>query len=195
MKNWKIMLFWAALMLAYITTANAYAMAVSINDLYLQNNTDKAKTVTIQNLSKNNRRFKIAPKDICYVYHRIMFQPFAAERNSFVIMVSSAINTDPIVIDKGNTLTLAHESLLKMPYSGNVRSYNFMGYCGDKLQQYQFLHVLPHTNPINPPNFNLINCSNKSNFVYSINERSINLKDQQKIINFNNINKCISLEK
>ncbi len=170
--------------------ANATGMAVSINNLYIQNANNTATTFQIKNLPESANKFTLPAKSICKIDDTLMFQPFEEESNNFVIMVTTEQSVNPIVIDQFGLLTLASNSTIKAPYSGKVSQYKLFGFCGNKSGQYQFLNVTPHNNESDAPNFQLVNCAETSNYVYMINDRYIKVKDKPKYINFSTVNSC-----
>lgn len=174
--------------------ASATGMAVSLKNLYLQNNSSKSTLITIKNLAENNNQFRLQPRSICRIDQPLMFQPFTEESNNFVIMIENKGKRDPIVIDKLGLITLAHNSKLKIPHIGQVKNYSLLGFCGNQLYQRNFLEVEPHTNTPEAPNFNLVKCAATSNFIYLISDISIKDKKYQKPINFGKIKDCALLK-
>lgn len=174
--------------------ANATGMAVSINNLYIQNATNTATTFQIKNLPESTNKFTLPAKSICKVDSTLMFQPFEEESNNFAIMITTEQSVNPIVIDQFGLLTLASNSAIKAPYSGKVSQYKLFGFCGNKSGQYQFLNVTPHNNESSAPDFQLVNCSETSNYVYLINDRYIKVKDKPKYIDFSTISSCQSIK-
>jgi hypothetical protein len=187
MKRLLSILIWGSLV---PLTAQATGMAVGLPNLYLQNNTNQEKLVTVKNLSKEGIEFGVPAKSICRVNGPIMFQPFEEESNNFVIMVENDKNIDPVVIDKTGMLTLAHNAMIPFNYAGNVKNYSLIGYCGNKLGQYRFLEVTPRPADGGPPIFGLANCSLDSSFVYFINDGYAKVKNRKKSLKFSKIRDC-----
>lgn len=179
-------------MLPLIT--NATGLAVSMDDLYLRNNTSKTTTIQIKNLDESANKFTLPPNSMCRINQSIMFQPFEEESNNFVVMVTSPEMTNPIVIDQFGLLALASDSAIKAQYRGNVKQYSLFGFCGNKLGQYKFLNVAPHDNESAAPNFTLANCSERSNFVYFINDKYIRVKNRPKYFDFSKAPSCKLVE-
>mgnify|MGYP000281737036 CR=1 FL=1 len=179
-------------MLPLIT--NATGLAVSMDDLYLRNNTSKTTTIQIKNLDESANKFTLPPNSMCRINQSIMFQPFEEESNNFVVMVTSPEMTNPIVIDQFGLLALASDSAIKAQYHGNVKQYSLFGFCGNKLGQYKFLNVAPHDNESAAPNFTLANCSERSNFVYFINDKYIRVKNRPKYFDFSKAPSCKLVE-
>ncbi|MEN9945781.1 MAG: hypothetical protein RLZZ293_167 [Pseudomonadota bacterium] len=175
--------------------AHATGMAVSLNNLYLQNNTSQSMTIQIENLTESANKLVVPAKSICKINQSLMFLPFAEESDNFAIMVKSSNMVNPIVIDNFGLLALASDSAIKAPYSGKVKQYSLFGFCGNKLGQYKFLNVIPHTNESDAPNFELANCKTTSNFVYFINDKYIRVKNKPKALDFARVaNICKSAE-
>lgn len=170
--------------------AEATGMAVSLDNLYLQNNTNKSTVVQVKNLDESTNQITLPAHGICKIKQSIMFQPFSEESNNFVIMVSNDGKINPIVIDQFGLLTLASDSAIKAQYSGNVKMYSLLGFCGDQLGQYKFMNVLPHDNESAAPNFTMVNCKQSSNFVYFINDQYIKVKNRPKKIDFDRVGEC-----
>ncbi|RTL01509.1 MAG: hypothetical protein EKK57_04450 [Proteobacteria bacterium] len=174
--------------------AHATGMAVSLNNLYLQNFTSKPVKVKISNLSESYNQFEVPSKGICKINQQIMFLPpdypqESGNHASYAISVNTETTNNPIVMDKYG-LSLASDSFINAPYSGNVSQYRLIGFCGNKYSQYKFLNVTPHNGESGIPDFHLINCNNTSNFVYLINDKYIRVKNKQKKINFNSAPNC-----
>lgn len=174
--------------------ANATGLAVSIDNLYLQNATNQATTIQIKNLDESANKFSLPPHGMCKIDRKLMFLPFEEESNNFTIMISTEKSVNPIVIDQLGLLTLASNSAIKAPYSGNVSQYKLFGFCGNKSGQYQFLNVAPHDNESSAPDFQLVNCAGTSNYVYLINDRYVKVKDKPKYIDFSTIGNCQPLK-
>ena len=170
--------------------ANATGLAVSMDDLYLKNNTSKTTTIQIRNLDESASKFTLPANSMCKIDKSIMFLPFEEESNNFVVMVTSPEMVNPIVIDQFGLLALASDSAIKAQYHGNVKQYSLFGFCGNKLGQYKFLNVAPHDNESAAPNFTLANCSERSNFVYFINDKYIRVKNRPKYFDFSKAPNC-----
>lgn len=175
-------------------TVHATGMAVSLNNLYLQNFTASDVKVTIKNLSEKANQFTIPAKGICKINQPIMFLPpdypqESGNNASYAISINTETTNDSIVMDKYG-LSLASDSFINAPYNGNVSQYRLIGFCGSKYSQYKFLNVVPHNAESGIPDFHLINCNNTSNFVYLINDKYIRVKNKQKKIDFNNAPNC-----
>ena len=69
--------------------SNATGLAVSMDDLYLKNNTSKTND-TNQNLDESANRFTLPANSMYKINQSIMFQPFEEESNNFVVMVTSS---------------------------------------------------------------------------------------------------------
>ncbi len=192
MKMSKVLSKFIVISTFYPAFAGATGMAVGLPNLYLQNNTNKSTVVTIKNIAESGAQFKLAAKSICRIKGPIMFQPFEEESNNFVVMVENNGKVDPVVIDSLGTLTLAHDSILKLPSTGNVKNYSLQGFCGNKLGQYKFVNAKPEAANDGPPTFQLINCNQDSNFVYFVNDNYIKVKSRQKSINFERVIDCVS---
>ncbi len=54
--------------------ANAGALAVSMDDLYLKNNTSKATTIQIKNLDESASKFTLPANSMCKINQSIMFK-------------------------------------------------------------------------------------------------------------------------
>ena len=170
--------------------ASAGAMAVSLDDLYLYNNTSVSTTLQIENIAAKANQFVVPAHGICKINQPLLFQPFVAESNNFVIMLASAAWQNPIVIDQLGLLSLASDSVLQLPFKGKVKAYSLLGFCGNKLGQYKFLNVAAHDNAEHAPNFKLVNCNQTSNFVYFINDQYIQVKNRIKNLNFAKVSPC-----
>ncbi len=170
--------------------AKATGMAVGLDSLYLQNQSATMAQVRIVNLEESVSFFKVAARSVCKVPGPIMFLPYTEENDNFVIKVMVNHNNNPVVIDKFGLLTLAQDALIKVPYSGMVKYYGLYGYCGNKLGQSKFLKVLPSAASSAAPNFLLANCAQRSNFVYTINDKYIKVAHKQKQMNFSQVPLC-----
>lgn len=149
--------------------AMATGMAVGLDNLLIQNNTNKNLTIQINSLPKDQQQMNIKANSICAINQNLMFLPEATENNNFVIMLKNNDNLNPIVIDKGGKLALASFAKLKFNYQGNVKKDQLLGYCDNKLQQNKFLSVNLTSSKDSMPVFKLKNCTKTSNFVYVIN--------------------------
>lgn len=169
---------------------SATGMAVSLNNVYMYNNTPHSAQIQIKNLADRANLFQIPPRSVCKINTPLLFLPDASESNNFVIMVQIDQNQNSIVIDKFGLLTLAADSAIQARYAGQVKQYSLNGFCGNKLAQTKFLNVQGHDNLQSPPNFVLANCANISNFVYFINTQYVKVQHKIKSINFNQIANC-----
>lgn len=171
-----------------VNYTNATGMAVSLNNLYLQNTTSKIFKLKINNLDKNTPDILLAANSMCKINKNIMFLPSVIENNNFVIMLSNANMVNPIVIDKDSSLSLANLAKLKFRFSGDIKNYNFLGYCNNNLTQSKSLSVMANSNSNELPNFNLKNCDSDSNFVYVINQSKTFVPPS--VIDFSKVKLC-----
>lgn len=176
------------ILLVCCTMVYATGMAVGIDKLYLQNTSNQTISMHIDNLDKGSQNISIPANNICKIDKKVMFLPEDVESNSFVIMLQNANILNPIVIDKEGNLALASEAKLKFKFKGNVKYYNFLGYCDSKLQQSKLLAVIVTSDLYNSPLFNLKNCNATTNFVYVFNQNK-QFKAQQNI-DFSKVKLC-----
>jgi hypothetical protein len=150
---------------------NATGLAVSLNNLYIENQDKVNIKITVPNLASDKNKFIIPAGTVCKINTPIMFLPANDSSNNFdyVITLESIKTTNSIVIDNEG-LALASYSKIKSKYMGNVKNYNLLGYCEDKLSQRKNLFVIPHDNESSMPDFRLTKCTSDSNFVYVIND-------------------------
>ena len=171
--------------------ANATGMAVTINNLYLQNSTNQETVVQIKNFAESANKVNMPARSMCKIESNIMFLPFEEESNNFVVMISTDKSVNPIVIDKFGLLALAADSAIKAPASGRVSQYRLFGFCANKYAQYQYLNVAPHDNGESAaPDFRLANCNQTSNYVYLINDQYVKVKNKPKYIDFSRVASC-----
>lgn len=168
-------------------SAMATGMAVGLDNLLIQNNTNKALIMEINNLPKDKQIVNVKANSICELNQNIAFLPEQTENNSFVIMLKNGDNLNPIVIDKDGKLALASYAKLKFNYHGDVKRDQLLGYCDNKLQQNKFLSVDPENLKDSMPVFKLKGCTNSSNFVYVVNTKNGKI---QKKLDISKIAKC-----
>lgn len=173
---------------------SATGMAVSLQNLYLQNAASSDTTATVKNIGESGITYKLPAQSMCKISQPVMFFPFEEEKNQFVIMVETPNSKNPIVIDKFGLLSLASNAVLPFNYSGNVKYYNFAGYCGNKFNQAKSISVKPHDNESSAPDFRLANCKAGSSFVYTINTQYVKVKHKPKALNFADIANCNELK-
>ena len=97
---------------------------------------------------------------------------------------------NPIVIDQFGLLALTSDSAIKSTISAMLNNTAYLAFFGNKLGQYKFLNVAPHDNESAAPNFTLANCSERSNFVYFINDKYIRVKNRPKYFDFSKAPNC-----
>ncbi|MDD3266068.1 MAG: hypothetical protein PHC75_02670 [Burkholderiales bacterium] len=172
----------------------ATGMAVGLDNLYFKNNNKTNEIVSISNLAENKSKFIIPSNSMCKINTKIMFLPSdyesASENNaSYVISIKGNNYNNDIVMDKFG-LSLAYDSFIKAPYSGDVKNFTFAGYCGSKYQQSRYLSVGDPENSDDMPEFKLSNCKESSNFIYTISKSYIKVAKKVPAANFKNIPEC-----
>lgn len=185
-KNWKLGLL--GTLFVYTTVVSATGMAVGIDKLYIQNTSKQTVKIHMDNLDKNAQNLSILANSICKIDKKIIFIPNEMENNSFVIMLQNPSMINPIVMDKEGNLALANFARLKFNFNGDVKYYNLLGYCANKIQQSKLLSVIVTSDLYNLPLFNLKNCSSNSSFVYVINQNK-QFKAQNSI-DFSKVKPC-----
>lgn len=173
--------------------ACATGMAVSMDNLYLKNNNKTEELVTIKNIDPD-KKIKIPASSMCKINTKIMFLPPDYETTpentaNYIVSVSGNNFENNIIMDKFG-LSLAYDSFIKAPYSGNVKNFTFTGYCGSKYQQFRYLSVNDAESGDAMPEFKLANCKSDSNYVYMISKSYVKVSKKSSAMDFNGIPEC-----